>query len=116
MLSLAPDSTFRQPFRVIFAAGDLTVTNQRWQGVLLVNGRLRIEGPFAFNGVVVARRGIEATGPDVTIYGAVLSAGPEGVSWRAAGELRRSTCAVARASRAAARPSGIPGRAWAELF
>ena len=103
MLSPPPDTAIHRAFPVIVAVGDLTVTNGRGQGVLLVNGRLRIEGPFSFFGVVVASRGIEITGPDVTIYGAVLSAGSQGVAWRAGGELRRSTCAVARAAIAAAR-------------
>jgi hypothetical protein len=116
-----PARTGRAPrcerfFPVVHAVGDLLVTSGRGQGVLLVDGRLRIDGPFAFYGVVVAARGIETHGADVTIYGAVLSADPGGVVWNAPGELRRSTCAVARASDGATRPYPIPHRGWAELF
>jgi hypothetical protein len=103
-------------FPVIHAAGDLGVAGGRGQGILIVQGRLRIQGPFVFAGIILASGGIEVTGQDVTVYGAVLSAAAGGVTWRASGELRRSTCAVARASDAAARPYPVPHRGWAELF
>jgi hypothetical protein len=92
------------------------VTSGRGQGILLVNGRLRIDGPFVYHGIVLARGGIETRGSDVTVYGAVLSADWRGVVWNATGQVRRSTCAVARASEAAVRPYPVPHRAWAELF
>ena len=100
---------------VVHARGDLVVTGGRGQGVLLVSGRLRLEGPFLFHGVVIAAGGIETSGQDVTIYGAVLSGGP-GVVWLADGELRRSTCAVARALTAARRAYPVGERGWALLF
>jgi hypothetical protein len=103
-------------YPVIHALGDLTIRRGRGQGVLIVSGRLRIEGPFLFHGVIISGGGIDATGPDVWIYGYAASAGASGVIWRAEGELRRSTCAVARASEAAARAYPIPLRAWSELF
>jgi hypothetical protein len=81
-----------------------------------VDGRLRIDGPLAFDGVVIAAGGIETHGSDVTIYGAVPSTDPRGVVWNASGQVRRSTCAVARVSNAAARPYPVPHRGWAELF
>jgi hypothetical protein len=101
---------------VIRALGDLTVAGGRGQGVLLVSGRLRIQGPFVFAGVVIAGGGIEATGPGVRIYGVAMSAGAAGVSWLADGEVRRSTCAVSRVVEAAARVYPVPRRAWAELL
>ena len=103
-------------FPVIHAAADLDVTSGRGQGVLITNGHLRIHGPFVFYGVMIAAGGIEAHGSDVTLFGAVLSADSRGVVWRAAGEVRRSACAVARAFASAARPYPVPHRGWAELF
>jgi hypothetical protein len=116
-----PARTGRSPlcerfFPVVHAVGALGVTSGRGQGVLVVNGRLRIDGPFVFYGVVIAAGGIEVRGSDVTVYGAVLSADRRGVVWNAAGEVRRSTCAVARVSDEAARPYPVPRRAWAELL
>jgi hypothetical protein len=103
-------------FPVINAVGDLSIARGRGQGLLLVAGTLRIEGPFLFTGVIIARGGIDVTGPDVRIYGAVASLGTAGVRWGERGELRRSTCVVARVSEAAARAYPVPLRAWSELF
>lgn len=100
---------------VIAAGGDLTVAGGRGQGVLIVNGLLRIRGPFLFAGLILATGGIEVTGPDVAIYGAVLSSGSGGVDWRG-GALRRSTCALEKAREAAARPYVVPRRGWAEVY
>jgi len=102
--------------RVVRGLGDLTVTGDGGRGVIVVDGHLRIRGPYRFAGVIVARGGIDASGPDVSVYGTVLSAGAGGVVWRAAGTLRRSSCAIERASRAASRPYVVGGRGWAELF
>jgi hypothetical protein len=103
-------------FPVVHALGDLAVGRGRGQGVLLVSGNLHIEGPFLFNGVIVTAGRIDATGPDVRIYGVVASAGPKGVVWRAEGALQRSSCAVARAADAARRAYPLPLRAWSDLF
>jgi hypothetical protein len=103
-------------YPVVRAAGDLTVTRGRGQGLLLVAGRLRIEGPFTFHGVILADGGIDVTGSDVLVYGAVLSPAAQGVIWRGGGELRRSTCALNRVADAAARPYAVPLRPWSELF
>jgi hypothetical protein len=103
-------------FPVVHAAGDLEVTSGRGQGVLVVGGQLRIHGPFVYYGIVIVSGRVEARGRDVIIYGAVLSADDRGVVWDAAGYVRRSTCAAARASAAAARPYPVPLRGWAELF
>jgi hypothetical protein len=110
------DTRCEQFYPVVYAPGDLTVRGGRGQGVLLVTGRLQIEGPFRFYGVILAGGGIDATGPDVTVYGAVISGGASGVTWRATGELRRSTCVVERVAKAAARAYPVPRRAWAELL
>jgi hypothetical protein len=103
-------------FPIIHAAGALTVTGGRGQGVLIVDGRLIIRGPFLFAGVVLARGGIETVGEGVDISGLVLSPPFTVAMLVGAGTIRRSTCAVAKASEAARRP--LPERlgGWAELF
>ncbi len=103
-------------FPVIHAAGDIVVTAGRGQGLLLVDGRLRIEGPFVFAGVVLAGGGVETSGVGVTIYGAMLSGGSGGVRWAATGRVQRSSCAVSRALAAAARPVPVSRRGWSELY
>jgi hypothetical protein len=103
-------------FPIVYAAGALTVTGGRGQGVLIVDGRLSLRGPFLFAGVVLARGGIETVGQGVDISGLVLSPSGAVAMLTAAGTIRRSACAVARASEGARRP--LPERAggWAGLF
>jgi hypothetical protein len=103
-------------FPVVHAPGGLHLTSGRGQGILLVDGHLRIDGPFLYYGIVIAAGGVETRGSNVTIYGAVLSAAQREVVWHAAGHVRRSTCAISRASAAAARLYPLRRRAWAELF
>jgi hypothetical protein len=103
-------------FPVIHAAGDIVVTAGRGQGLLLVDGRLRIEGPFVFAGVILAGGGVETSGVGVSIYGTVLSGAAGGVRWSAAGRVQRSVCAVSRALAAAARPVSTGPRGWSELY
>ena len=103
-------------FPVIHSTGDIVVTAGRGQGLLLVDGRLRIEGPFVFAGVVLAGGGVETSGVGVTIYGTVLSGGASGVRWAATGGVQRSSCAVSRALAAAARPVPVRRRGWSDLY
>lgn len=101
-------------FPVVVARGDLVVTGGRGQGVLIVNGRLRIRGPFLFAGLILAKGGVELSDAGAEVYGAVLSADPAGVDWLG-GALRRSSCALWRAGDAAARPYPVALRGWAEV-
>jgi hypothetical protein len=103
-------------FPIIHAAGALTVTSGRGQGVLIVDGPLAIRGPFVFAGVVLARGGIETAGEGVDISGLVLSPSSAGAMLTASGTIRRSMCAVARVSEAARRPLPERTGGWAELF
>jgi hypothetical protein len=112
---------------IVYASGDLTVFGGRGQGVLIVDGRLRMAGPLRFSGLIVARGGIEAESDGVEISGVVLSAatatshgprGPPGASIALpfAATLRLSLCDAryGMASRMRARPVRL--RAWAEVF
>ncbi len=101
-------------FPVVHATGDLVVRGGRGQGVLIVDGRLHVDGPFLYYGLVLARS-IEMSGSDVTVYGAVLSGGEGDVSWLASGRLRRSTCALFRASSGAARAYPVRRGGWSEV-
>ena len=122
--SASPCST-RAP--VVYAPGDLTIEGGRGQGVLLVDGRLVITGPFAYSGQIVVRRGIETRADAISISGVVLA-------WRAASEstrtratrsdvvlthhtsLRASRCDAAHGMQSWLQPRAIRLRAWTELF
>ena len=108
---------------IIVAAGDLTIAGGAGSGIVLVQGRLRITGPFAFRGVIVARGGVEITGDGADITGSVLAArltttdaAPSAAALVVNGraQLRASSCTAYRvfASRAGVR--SVRARAWLE--
>jgi hypothetical protein len=111
----------------VYVAGDLTIDGGRGQGVLLVDGRLVIAGPFVFSGQIVVRRGLETRADAISISGLVSA-------WRFTSEsthtdaerddvvlthetvLRRSRCDAAHGMQSWLRPRAIRFRAWTELF
>ena len=108
---------------IVFAGGDLTIPSGTGTGLLLVQGRLRITGPFVFTGVIVARGGVEITGDGADITGSTLAARlttTSGVTSDASlvvnghALVRASSCAAYRvfASRAGVR--SVRARAWLE--
>lgn len=100
-------------YPVVAAAGDLRIAGGRGQGVLLVEGRLRISGPFVFSGLIVAPGGVETDGDEVTLEGAVY-AGPDAGATLGAlrSTIRRSACALRDVAAAHAVLGTVPFRAW----
>jgi hypothetical protein len=87
--------------------------------VLIVDGRLRIEGAFRYSGLVVARGGIDVVVDGTAVTGAVVAGGSGGspvVRLGGATVLRRSRCAVSEALARGSVPRPAPGRWWAELL
>jgi hypothetical protein len=111
-------SASNQASGVIFVTGDTTIMGGSAQGVLLVQGHLRIDGPFTFSGVIVARGGVDVVRGGAAIDGAVLSFAPApGNTVQLSNvTLRASACAVTHALEAALAPRPVRERAWAELF
>jgi hypothetical protein len=112
---------------VVYAPGDLTIGGGVGQGVLLVDGRLRITGPFTFSGQIVVRRGLETHADAISISGAVYA-------WRAPSDstqtrasrsdvvlahgtsLRGSRCDAAHGMTSLLQPRAVRAHAWTELF
>ncbi|HKW48092.1 MAG TPA: hypothetical protein VJN70_11625 [Gemmatimonadaceae bacterium] len=112
---------------LVYAPGDLTIDGGVGQGVLLVEGRLAIAGPFTFSGQIVARHGIETLADNITISGAVYA-------WRASSDanvshaltsdvrlahattLRNSGCDAGYGIASRLQPRYVRERAWSELF
>jgi hypothetical protein len=108
---------------IVLAAGDLTIPSGAGTGLLLVQGRLRITGPFLFTGVIVARGGVEITGDGAEVTGSILAARlttTSGVTPNASlvvnghAIVRASSCTAYRvfASRSGIR--SVRARAWLE--
>jgi len=102
---------------VTYAPADLTLTGTMPAGVLLVGGRLTINGPFAFSGVIIARGGVEARGAGSTVIGIVLSASRDSGAVKLTGiTLRFSRCEALRALDASVPIRPVRDRSWAELY
>lgn len=112
---------------LVYVPGDLTIDGGRGQGVLLVDGRLVIDGAFTYSGQIVVRRGIETRADAISISGAVYA-------WRTTSDssqtradrgdvvlthgasLRYSRCDAAHGIQSWLQPRGVRSRAWTELF
>ena len=108
------------PSGVVHAMGDLTLTGGEGQGILIVDGLLRVSGPISFFGVIVARQGMLTTAPGAQLKG-IIRVGPVGgggESLRIAQLLtiRASACAAQAALNAAVIPRLVSGRKWAEVY
>ncbi|HUQ83917.1 MAG TPA: hypothetical protein VM076_22395 [Gemmatimonadaceae bacterium] len=108
-----------QRYVVIHITGDATLgTGSRGQGILVVDGTLRVEAGAQFDGVVVAGNDVEVVGPDARLTGVVVARDRDGATGsRVAdgGAIRFSSCAVQRAQLGVARLVRTPERWWAEL-
>ena len=110
---LDPDSPCADYLPLIFAPGDLRVLGGSGQGVLVVRGRLSLEGDARFYGPVLVAGDIDAA-EGVELWGAVRA---RTADWR--GALHASPCVVLRALAAApglSRPLRAGARFWVPVF
>lgn len=106
-------------FPVIHILGDAVLgPGSIGQGILVVEGSLRLEASARFLGVVVASGDIQVTGLGAEITGAAFAGGanPEAISRVSeGGAIRFASCAVRRAVTGAAHLAHTRGRWWVEL-
>lgn len=85
---------------IVRARGDLDLAGGPGEGILVVEGRLRISGPVDFRGVIVALGGFEAASPGASVNGLLLVSGgsPRGILVKSNSYLllRHDPCVVAR--------------------
>jgi hypothetical protein len=90
----------------------------RGQGLLLVDGDLRVEGVVDHAGLVVVRGAVDASRGALRVRGALMVANDDGRGASVIGpgsEVLYSSCAVARALIAASRPAPLRRRSWTEV-
>ncbi|HZF67046.1 MAG TPA: hypothetical protein VEZ47_03295, partial [Gemmatirosa sp.] len=85
----------------------------RWQGVLLVDGDLVVEGQVEGVGLVVVQGRVDATAGALLLHGALLAR--QGVLLGPGSRVVRSRCALERAARAAGKPIAYGRRAWLDV-
>jgi hypothetical protein len=104
-------------FPTVYFGGNTKINGTRGQGVLLVNGDLDIAGNFVYNGIVIARGELKATGTPV-ITGALLAANVELENQTGLGniDLRYSRCAIQAAQRSGALGAAFRSRGWTQIY
>jgi hypothetical protein len=109
----------RDRYPIVHVRGSATLSaGARGQGILLVDGSLRLEGNAQFAGVVIAGNDIDVMGDGAGIVGVAFAGNADGVGTSGVGSggaIRYSSCAVARATLGSARLARTPVRWWVEL-
>lgn len=104
---------------VVYVPGDLDLLPGRGQGILLVEGNLRLHGPYSFAGLVMVRGGLDVAPGDseVDLSGAVF-AGNVGLQTTppAVLSITYSKCLVSKALLSSGRLVPLRTRSWKALF
>lgn len=111
----------QQYFPIVYVDGTLTLNGRgRGQGILLVNGDLRITGTFDWVGMVIVRDDINKGTGTATITGALMARnailGDSASIWAGNQKVAYSKCAVESALRGSAILVRARERAWAQLY
>ena len=111
----------RNYFPIIYVDGDLDLqSNGRGQGVLLVNGSLRLRGTFDWVGLIIVRDDVDRGNGSANVTGAIMARNVNlsdgGSTWSGTQEVRYSKCAVESALRGSAILVRAKDRSWTQLF
>lgn len=104
---------------IVYVAGDLDLPPGRGQGILLVEGRLMLHGPYDFAGLIMVRGGLDVASGDsaVRLNGAVF-AGSVGAQTTppAVLSITYSKCLLSKALLSSGQLVPLRTRSWKALF
>ncbi|MES2524178.1 MAG: pilus assembly PilX N-terminal domain-containing protein [Gemmatimonadota bacterium] len=106
-------------FPIIYATSSLALSKGRGQGILLVNGDIRLNGNFQWNGLIIARDDIIKGNGTFDMFGSIMSRnasvqddnsilGNSSFNW--------SKCAVESALRGSAILTRTRERSWVQIY
>jgi hypothetical protein len=117
---LVPECRSYMP--VMLFTGDVTINTGRGQGIMLVQGNLRIQGTLIFDGIILATGNIDfhgTGGASSRIYGGLFSANTidvdDLISITGAPIITYSSCAVEAVLSSAARGLPLSRRGWVQM-
>ncbi len=86
-------------FPIIHVTGDVHITGIRGQGILLVDGDMRVQGGFQFNGIVIVKGTLQTTGTGAHFNGGVvvMNENNEENDIRGNATINYSSCAIEKA-------------------
>lgn len=106
-------------FPVIHRQGDMELAGGFGQGILLVDGDLKVVGGTEFYGLVIVQGGIQVVGSGGRLWGGVVTTNRGGSGNTLVGNavIQYSSCAIQRAlsNSALTRVETLGERAWADL-
>lgn len=106
-------------FPIIYANGSLQLTNGRGQGILLVNGDIRLSGNFQWFGLIIARDDITKGNGTFDLWGSIMSRNAnvqDDNNIVGNSSFRWSKCAVESALRGSAILTRTKERSWVQLY
>ena len=105
-------------FPIVWSEGDLNINGDQGQGVLIVNGNLRVQGNFEFFGPVLIRGTLETTGTGGHFNGGVIAANVDLDQNTVLGDavVNYSSCALAKALKNSAQGALLRDRSWINLY
>lgn len=105
-------------FPIIYVPGDISINGNSGQGLLLVEGDLRVQGSFEFFGVVIVKGHLITAGTGGHFTGGVLAANAELDQSAVLGDARVnfSSCAVAKALASGASGAQLRSRGWMQMY
>jgi hypothetical protein len=108
-------------FPIIYVDGDLDLqSNGRGQGILLVNGSLKLRGTFDWVGLIIVRDDVDKGNGTANVTGAIMARNVNladgGSIWNGNQTVRYSKCAVESALRGSAILVRARDRSWTQLF
>lgn len=106
-------------FPIIYVNGTATLSHGRGQGVLLVNGDVRLTGNFQWYGLIIARDDIVKGNGTFDLWGSAMSRNAnvqDGSAIVGNSYFKWSKCAVESALRGSAILTRTKERSWAQLY
>lgn len=99
------------------ASSDFNLSSGSGQGILFVEGNLKLSGGFTFNGPIVVRGTVTTTGTNA-VRGALAAANVSGGTNEVLGTalIGYSSCALNKALQNAIPPKRVVDRAWMEVY
>jgi hypothetical protein len=116
-----PNSACGSYFPIIHVTGDLNVNNTQGQGILLVDGDMKVNGSFDFFGVVIIQGDLITAGggnADAHFWGGVMARNADLSTQSISGHatLNYSSCAIVAALQASSPISMMRSRGWVQLY
>lgn len=105
-------------FPVIWVDGDISINQDRGQGILIVDGNLSVQGGFEFYGPIIVRGYLKTTGTGGHFNGGVIAANVDLDQNTVLGDavINYSSCALLKALTASASGDMLRERSWINLY